>query len=192
MQFASSLPWFMFDLYNKQLITSATIPEGVIKDTKAIVITETPIPGRNFQPISTGGNGNRKISFSLPICRRNAVDGDMLLLKQFELLRNQSQGFLGKAAQRGQFSSNPKVLYSWGIASVPLVCYVTKCEFQHTANMVNAIGIPQHSVVDIELAIDETDPLYAAEEQFRNAAALLGGLESLFAIAQGKLGGNPF
>lgn len=192
MNFSSSLPWFMYDLYNKQLITSATIPEGAIKDSKAVVITETPIPGRNFQPISTGGNGNRKISFSLPICRRNAVDGDMMLLKQFELLRNQAQGFLGKAAQRGQFSANPKVLYSWGTGSIPQVFYVTKCDFSHTANMVNALGIPQHSIVDFELTLDETDPLYSAEEQFRNAAALLGGIESLFAIAQKTFGGNPF
>lgn len=192
MQFASSLPWFMYDMYNKQLITSASIPEGTIKDSKAIIITETPIPGRNFQPISTGGNGNRKVSFSLPLCRRGSADGNLLLIKQFELLRNQSQGFLGRAAQRGQFSSNPKVLYSWGVGVVPLVWYVTKCEFQHTANMVNAIGISQHSVVDIELILDETDILYAAEEQFRNVAAVLGGIESLFAMTKAKLGGNPF
>jgi len=192
LQFSSSLPWYMYDLYNKQLITSATIPEGMIKDSKAVVITETPIPGRNFQPISTGGNGNRKVSFTLPICRRNSADGNLMIVKQFELLRNQSQGFLGKASQRGQFSSNPKVLYSWGVGVVPLVWYVTKCEFQHTANMVNAIGMPQHSLVDIELALDETDPLYAAEEQFRNVAAVLGGIESLFAIAQKSFGGNPF
>lgn len=192
MQFASSLPWYMYDLYNKQLITSATIPEGEIKDRKSVVITETPIPGRNFQPISTGGNGNRKISFRLPICRRGETSGDMMLLKQFDLLRNQSQGFLGRAAQRGQFSSNPKVLYSWGIGSMPQVFYVSKCDFDHTANMVNALGIPQHSIIDIELILDESHPLYIAEEQFRNAAAVLGGIESLFAIAKSQEGGNPF
>ena len=165
----------MFDLYNKQLITSATIPEGDIKDSKSIVIVETPIPGRNFQPVSVGGNGNRKISFTLPLVNRNGIYGNVLFVKQFELLRNQAAGFLGIAKKKGQFTPNPRVLYSWGIGSTPLVWYVTKCDFTHKAQMVNAIGFPQYTAVDIELTLDETDPLYKAEEVFRNVAAVLGG-----------------
>lgn len=191
MKFSTNIPWFMYDLYNKQLITSVTIPDGEIKDVKSIILTETPIPGRNFQPISTGGNGNRDISFSLPLVRRNSVDGNIMLLKQFDLLRNQSQGLLGLSALKGQFSPNPKVLYMWGVNSVPLVWFVKKCEFRNTANMVNGIGLPQLSYVDIELLLDETDPLYKAEEAFRNVASVIGSTESLFAIAENALGANP-
>lgn len=192
MQFSSNLPWYIYDLYNKQIITSAAIPEGEIKDVKSIIITETPIPGRNFQPISTGGNGNRKVSFRLPIPRRNKVDGNVMLLKQFELLRNQAQGILGLAALKGQFSPNPKVLYSWGIGSVPMVYYVTKCDFTHTAGMVNALGLPQLSYVDMELVLDESNILYKAEEAFRNASAIIGGIESLFAVEKSAAKRNPF
>lgn len=192
MQFLSSLPWYMFDLHNLQLITSVTIPEGEIKDSKSVIITETPIPGRNFQPISTGGNGNRTVSFTLPILKRSVAAGNVMLLKQFDLLRNQAQGLLGLAALKGQFSPNPKVLYSWGIGSVPLVWYVSKCDFRHTANMVNGIGNPQFSYVDIELKLDETHPLYKAEESFRNVSAVIGEVESLFAVAKAKSKRNPF
>lgn len=192
MQFLSSLPWYMFDLHNLQLITSVTIPEGEIKDSKSVVITETPIPGRNFQPISTGGNGNRTVSFTLPILKRSVAAGNVMLLKQFDLLRNQAQGLLGLAALKGQFSPNPKVLYSWGIGSVPLVWYVSKCDFRHTANMVNGIGNPQFSYVEIELKLDETHPLYKAEESFRNVSAVIGEVESLFDVARAKSKRNPF
>jgi hypothetical protein len=192
-KFPSSLPWYMFDLYNKQLITSATIPEGEIKDVKSVVIVETPIPGRNFQPVSVGGNGNRKISFTLPIVNRNGSYGNILLVKQFELLRNQSAGFLGTAKKKGQFTPNPRVLYSWGIGSVPLVWYVSKCDFSHRAQMVNAIGFPQYSAVEIELTLDETDPLYKAEEMFRDIAAVLGETLGLIDTVSQQIGaGSPF
>jgi len=193
LKFPSSLPWFMFDLYNLQLITSATIPEGEIKDSKSVIVTETPIPGRNFQPISVGGNGNRKISFTLPLVNRNGAYGNILLVKQFELLRNQAAGFLGLSKMRGQFTPNPRVLYYWGVGSVPLVFYVSKCDFRHTANMVNAIGVPQHSYVEIELVLDETDPLYKAEETFRNVAAVLGETLGLLDVGAQQVGiGSPF
>lgn len=190
-QFLSNLPWFMYDLYNKQLITTLTIPSGEIKDSKSIILTETPIPGRNFQPLSPGGNGNRKISFTLPIINRNSETGNMLTLKQFALLRNQSQGFLGLSATKGQFSPNPKVLYYWGTGSVPLVYFVSKCEMSHRADMVNAAGIPQMTNVDIELILDETNVLYKSEEIFRNTAAVLGELQLQTMLNYG-LTGRPY
>jgi len=193
LKFPSNLPWFMFDLYNRQLITSASIPEGEIKDSKSVIITETPIPGRNFQPISVGGNGNRKISFTLPIMNRNLINGNMLLLKQFDLLRNQGQGIFGLSAFKGQFAPNPKVLYYWGVGSIPLVYYVSKCDFRHSSNMVNAIGQPQASYVDIELVLDETNPLYKAEEVFRNVGAVVGEVFSLIDVVKQQTGlGNPY
>jgi len=186
------LPWYMFDIYNLQLITSITIPMGEINDTKEIFLSETPIPGKNFAPISPGGNGNRKISFTLPVIMRNNSVGNMLLLKQFDLLRNQAQGFLG-IRKAGQFNPNPKVLYSWGTGSVPLIYYVAKCEMKHTSNMVNQLGNPQHSLIDIELVLDETNLLYKAEEMFRNLAAVAGMALNLTNVVNNHISGRaPF
>ena len=183
----ANLPWFMFDLASKQLITSVTIPDGDIGDKKDVIITETPIPGRNFQPISQGGNGNRKISFSIPIVSRLIADGNVGILKQFDALRNQSRGIYGLRAG-GQFRPNPKVLYMWGVGSVPLPYYVTSCSFTHRADMVNAFGNPTYTKVDMELTLDETDPLYKAEEIFRSVAAALGQLQGAAqALSRGRL-----
>jgi hypothetical protein len=85
----------MVDLSNMNLITTRTVPEGKIQDSKQIIYTEQPIPGRNYRPVSFGGNGNRKISFTLPVLRRNDATGNMLIIKQFESLRNQARGFFG-------------------------------------------------------------------------------------------------
>ena len=72
--------WWMFDLSNYQLITTHTIP-GDVKDIKDIVLSETPIPGQNYQAVWYGGGGNRKISFTLPIMKRG-IDGNIMLLKR--------------------------------------------------------------------------------------------------------------
>lgn len=192
-RFPSNLPWFMYDLYNHQLITSSAIPMDDIKDTKSVILTETPIPGRNFQPISPGGNGNRKVSFTLPIIDRTPGVGNVSQLKQFELLRNQSQGIAGYRAARGELKSNPKVLYYWGTGSVPLVWFVASISLRHVSNMVNAFGIPQASYVDIELVLDETDRLYKAEAAFRNYAAFLGESSGAASGIVQQLGlGAPF
>ena len=167
-----NLPWFIYDLSNKQLITSNTIPQGEISDSKDVVLTETPILGNNFAPISAGANGNRKISLQIPIVNRG-VSGNILLIKQFELLRNKSRGFLG-LKRKSQWANNPKVLYYWGVGSVPLEYYVSKCQIQHTANMVNEFGIPQHSVVALELVLDETSLLYKIEEVYQDIASVMG------------------
>jgi len=181
-KFAANLPWYMFDLSSQQLITSAQIPEGGIKDSKAVIMTETPIPGLNMQPVSFGGNGNRKIAFKLPILARGSDLGNIALIKQFEVLRNQRRGIMGLYPQ-GQFVPNPKVLYSWGIGSVPLVYYVTKLEFEHRADMVNRAGAPTYTMVDIELTLDETGWLYKAEETFRAAMLMFGIAEGAVSTA---------
>lgn len=167
-----NLPWFIFDLTNKQLITSNTIPQGEIGDDKNVIFTETPILGNNFAPVSAGANGNRKISMQIPIINRG-LEGNIALIKQFELLRNKSRGFLG-LKRKNQWANNPKVLYCWGVGSVPLEYYVTKCSIQHTANMVNAVGLPQHSIVSLELTLDETSMLYKVEEVYRDITSVMG------------------
>ena len=172
--------WYMFDLGNYQLITSPTLP-GEIKDSKDVILSETPIPGQNFSPIDYGGGGNRKISFTLPIINRNGNEGNMLLLKQFENLRNRATGFADLTAS--QFTPNPKVLYNWGLGSVPLVYWVKKCDFSHGDGWANYIGNPQYTLVDIELWLDEKHPLNQAELIARKFASITNYGQSVLNIA---------
>lgn len=186
-RYVFALPWFMFDLYNKQLITTPIIP-GDISDTKGIVLVETPIPGLNYAPIQPGGNSNRKISFTLQLVKRNNTVGNVLMLKQFDQLRNQGIG-LGNifSGVRGQFTPNPKVLYYWGIGSAPLEWYVSKCDVTHKKGWVNQLGYPQYSEISIELTLDETSPLYKLEEAFRTLSALGGEALSAFDVIDNQL-----
>jgi len=163
-EFSFRLPWFIYDLYNHQLITSQTIP-GDIKDTKDIFLTEVPIPGLNYAPIQPAGNGNRKISFSLPLLKRNNTIGNSLLLRQFDALRNQAPGLLN--IYSNQFNPNPKVIYFWGTGSLPLEFFVSKCSLTNFKGWVNQFGQPQYSEVEIELIVDERSALYKAEEMYR-------------------------
>jgi hypothetical protein len=176
-----ALPFLMVDLSNMNLIMTRTIPEGKIQDSKQIIYTEQPIPGRNYQPVSFGGNGNRKISFTLPVLRRNDETGNTLIIKQFDSLRNQARGFLGFKAV-GQFSPNPKVLFQWGHNIIPLIYYVSKCDFEHNADFVNARSIPQLTNVSMELILDEESDIYKAEESFRIASAAAGNIENVLDI----------
>ena len=166
-EYAFSLPWFMYDFYNFQLITSPTVP-GDIKDSKDIFLTETPIPGLNYSPVQPSGNGNRKISFTLPLIKRNNTVGNSLLLQQFHALRNQGRGLLDIFSQ--QFAPNPKVLYYWGTGSLPLEYFVSKCEFTNKKSWINQVGQPQYSEVSIELILDENTFLYKAEELYRKVS----------------------
>ena len=185
--YAGNIPWFMFDLSNYQLITSITAPSD-IKDIKSLVFTETPIPGKNFSPIFPSGNGNRKISFTLPLIKRNNTIGNILILKQFEMLRNQSTNFLDFSAT--QFSPNPKVLFFWGVGGVPLVYYVSRCDFSHKQGWINQIGNPQYSEVEIELILDETHPLYKAEEMFRKVSAMTGQVLNAYEVSSAFITGD--
>jgi len=188
------LPWYMFDLMNIQLITTVTIPTD-ITDTKDIVLSETPIPGLAFNPINQGGFGNRKVSFTIPLVKRNNTVGNVTILKQFENLRNQAFGLnpTNIFRQSSQFTPNPKVLFYWGTGSgVPLEWYVKKCDPVHKSQFVNRFGYPQYSEIQIELWLDETSPLYKAEETFRKLSSFTGMVQSGFDIAQGLKGEGVF
>lgn len=185
-EYKFNVPWFLFDLTNYQLITSKIIP-GDIRDTKQIVLAETPVPGLNYHPVFTSGGGNRHISFTLPLIKRNGVYGNVLLLQQFMMLRNQSMGLL--STKKVRFNPMPKVLYYWGTGSIPLPYFVAKCDAVHKAGWVNAAGAPQYSEIEMELILDEEDPLYKAEELYRIAAALAGEVTSVFDLASG---GKPY
>ena len=184
------LPWFIFDIYSYQVITSPLIP-GDITDTKDIILTETPIPGLNYAPIMPVGNGNRKISFTLPLMKRNNTVGNVLNLKQFDILRNQARRITDIFAN--QFNPNPKVLYYWGVGSMPLIYYVKKCDFTHKQYWTNEMGQPQYSEVNLELWLDEGSVLYQAEELFRKVSAIVAttiesvsGVTTAIGITKGK------
>ena len=180
-----NIPWFMFDLDNLQLITSQFIPSD-ISDTKSIVFTENPIPGLNYQPMQYGGGGNRKISFTLPLIKRKSAAGNILMLKQFDNLRNQATGLFGFSSS--QFQSNPKVLYNWGTGSLPQIYYVTKCDAVHKKGFINSVGVPQFSEIDFELALKEDSLLYRAEEMYRKVSSLLGMVEGVVDAVEARNG----
>lgn len=170
---AKALFWYMLDVDNYQLITSPYLIPSDIKDSKDIVLAETPIPGLNFKPITYGGGGNRKISFTLPIIKRQPIIGNVQIVNQFEMLRNQSTGYTKVFS--GQFTPTPRVLYQWGLHSTPQVYWVKKCDFSHRADFVNSAAYPQFTMVDIELWLDETSNMYHMEEVFRKASATAAG-----------------
>lgn len=182
---AGNLRWFMLDLTNRQLITGPHVPDD-IKDTKEIVLTETPIPGQNFSPIQTGGMGNRKLSFTIPLIKRNNTVGNMLLLKQFHTLRNKARN------ERGGRGKNPRVLYYWGIGSLPQVYYVKKCDVTNKKQWVNQFGYPTYSEIQIELWQDYTHPVTRAEEEFRDLTRRLGIVLPAFDIVSSALNDTPY
>ncbi len=179
-----NIPWFIYDIMNTQLIVSKTIPLGNISDTKNIVLSETPIPGLGFSPIQAGGMGNRKIAFTLPLIKRDNTVGNVLLLKQFENLRNPAYGIANLFQSVGQFTPNPKVLFYWGTGNaVPLEWFVAKCDPVHTSGFVNNIGLTQYSEISIELWLDETSLLFKAEEEFRKLGSYTAAIQNLIDIA---------
>jgi len=168
-----ALPFMLVDISNGIVIMSKPIPSD-IADNKNIVITETPIPGLDFSPINQSGQGNRKISFTLPIIKRNNTIGNTLQLKQFENLRQKAFGLASIFLRQGQFTPGPKVLFNWGIGSIPLIWYVSKCDFNHKAEFVNQLGNPQWTDVSLELILDEENPLNIGEGIFRKLSSMLG------------------
>jgi len=182
--------WWMYDLTNQQLITSGTIPEGSIGDSKNIVLAEQQIPGLNYSPIQPGGNDNKSVSFSIPIIGRNRAVGNILLLKQFENLRNTASNLRDVFKGANQFTGNPKVLYHFGSGtSIPLEYYVKRCDMEHRSDQVNNVGYPTFSRINIELILDEESLLTKQEAVFRKissyAGSIQGGIQAVRSIVDG-------
>lgn len=170
-----NLPWYMFDIDNKQLITSIPIPSTDISDAKDVILTEQPIPGASFSHVHAGGMGNRKISFTLPVVKRNNTVGNILLLRQFQNLREPAFGWRGIFKANEQFKPNPRVLYAWGLGAVPLIYFVKKCDFKHKQGLTNNLGYPQYTDVDFELWLDENHP-YNKMEMYMRRLGSIGGM----------------
>jgi hypothetical protein len=182
-----NMPFFMFDIDNKQLITTTIIP-GDISDNKDIVLVETPVPGLNANLINYAGGGVRKVSFTLPLVKRNNTVGNILILKQFDNLRNQAAGLTSLFTS--QFTPTPKVLFYYGTGSIPLIWWVKKCDATHKQGWVNALGHPQYSEINIELWLDETNVLYKAEEVFRKLASLTGMVVNAYDTIDSQVRGS--
>ena len=185
-----NIPWFMFDLRNYQLITSNTIPSSDITSSKPIVLAETPIPGLNYNPVQDGGRGNEKIGFTIPLVKRDGLTGNVLLVKQFDNIRNQP-GSLKELFKRqsSQFAGASKVLYHWGTSnSIPLEYYVTKCDYNHKTAFVNRLGNTQFTEVIMELLLDEKAPIFKVEEVFRKLASFAGGAQGASDVGTGQAG----
>jgi len=178
MKFPRIIPWYMFILDANLLITSPIVPTE-ITDNKSILFAETTIPGLDYAPISAGGFGNRKISFTLQIIQRKSLDGNVNLLKLYEVLRNPTSTLADIFKQSSQFKQNPKVIYNYGIGSAPLVWYVTKCNFVHLGQYTNAIGNPKFTNVNIELTLDEKNFTNQMEKVFRQFASMVGSAQSV-------------
>lgn len=183
-KFPFNVPFFMFDIDNKQLISTRFVPSD-IRDTKDIVLVENPVPGLNYQPITQGGGGNRKLAFTLPLVKRNNTVGNVLMLKTFDMLRQQVVGIFNFKFSTGQFTSYPRVLFYYGVGSVPLIYRVKKCDPTHKQGWTNELGFPQYSELDIELWLDENNFIYKAEEVFRKISAITGSVIGLYEIAKG-------
>jgi hypothetical protein len=179
---SGKIPWFMFDIDNRQLITSPVIPSD-ISDTKEIIFAEQPVPGRGFAPVAPSGANNRRLSFTLQLIKRDGVVGNLAMLKQFDMLRHSSAGVFGRTRERFR---NPKVLYYWGTGSVPLVYWVARADATHKQGWVNDRGIPQYSEIQIELILDQTSQVYKMEEQFRQIASFLGNFDLPGSLTGGR------
>ena len=187
------VPWGIINRRTFQLITSIIIP-GDIKDSKEVILTEVPIPGLGFSPINAGGGGNRKISFTLPLIKRNNTVGNTLILQEFFNLRQRSFGLKNVFDKTQQFAPVQKVLYSWGTGSPPLPYFVKKADFTHKQGWVNELGNPKFSEVEIELWLDESDTIFKVEEIFRGMGSLAGVHEQAYDTVTGIAGkgGTPF
>lgn len=174
-----NMPWWMWDKTNKELITSKLVP-GDISDTKKITLSETQTPGLNYDPISTGGAGNRKLAFQIPVVMRNNTVGNSLLLAQFDRLRENASGTIvasGFKQSESQFAPRPKVIYSYGIGQ-PLEFFVNACNFTHKTGFINELGYSKFTAVSIELWLDEESPLFIMAQSYRKLASFAGQIQN--------------
>lgn len=172
------VPWWILDIANRQLITTPIIP-GDISDSKSINWAEMQIPGMNYQPVSYGGLGNKEVSFNLMLLKRNKTVGNIPLLKQFEQLRQPKVSLGGIFKKSRQHTEPPRVLYNWGVGTIPLVYMVSSVSFVHKSMMTNQTASPQNTEVSITLKLDESHPLNRAEEMFRKVMAAGGAAAAI-------------
>lgn len=187
----NGVPWYIIveSLVPPLVITSRVIP-GAISDSTPVIYAEVPVPGLDYTPLNPMRIGNNKLAFSVPIINRQKTKGNQEILNQIELLR-QTQKSLADllSLNRGiNFSGPPKVLYGWGThRAFPLQYLVRKADFNHNAPMPpNKLGYSRYTVVDFELEIDGTSPLFTAWQKEIRVAAAAGLSSSAYDIFGSK------
>lgn len=155
-----ALPWYMYIVDTKTLITSPTIPTN-ISDRKQIVYAEAEPPGLNYTPLYPSRNGGRKISFQIVIIDRRTQLGNSNILQQFETLRNNNTDI--NIFDSSDIVLNPpsEVIYSWGLFTPPLKYLVRKCDFEHRSDQTQKkTGYSSFTTVDLELELIENSDLF--------------------------------
>ncbi|ATN94956.1 hypothetical protein [Leptospira phage LE3] len=177
------LPWYLFNPENGILITSPTYPLS-IQDRKEVIYAELGVPGLNYTPLVPSRNGNRKISFTLPIINRKGALGNSNMMQAFEMLRNSDNPsllpiFTGSIVKKVQFESTPQVVYSWGTHSTPLMYSVRKMDFTHDGRFTTKMGASAYTMVECELELDENSMLYKMQNLLRVVQARAGLVQNL-------------
>lgn len=190
MNIPAILDFFIFDIDNKQLITSKIVPSDIL-DSKDIFLTEQPIPGLNFSPINLGGSGNRHISFTIPLIKRDPFFGNIAQLKLYECLRQPVANMANIFSGNLQFVPNPKVLFKYGTGSLPLIYYVKKCDFIHKQQWQNSLGEPQFSEIQLEFILDENNVLNKIEKTYRQMMSVIGQVQQSSESIQSNIISNP-
>lgn len=188
-KFPGSIPFWMFDTKNFQLIVSKSIPLSV-NDNKAIVYAEVSVPGGSTSDLNFASMNSEEHSFSLRIANFNESVGNSLLMAQSRNLRRQG-GALDVALNpfgKRSFTSNPPVLMWWGTGKfTPLFFKVTEMGFNHQNH--NRFGFPQVTDVSIKVRLDESGVLFALEDTFTKVASYGGMAQALLKLFSST---NPY
>lgn len=151
-----TMPWFMYDLTNRQIVFNLRARPEHIQDTKQIKYTEVPVYGQADPPLVYSGGGLRRLSFNIKFFSNSPI-GHIPLLAQIRAMRHGN-------LNRTSVNKGVRVIYFWGTGSVPLVWHVAKADIVHDG-AATRVGMPYWSEVAFELIVDTTHPLYKIEQQ---------------------------
>jgi len=183
------IPFFMFDMGNYELIILPNVPLEV-KSAKEIKWVPTETPGGSTTPMQFSTFGPQTLSFTIKVIDRNPYAGNLPILKQFEKLRVPTEGLMSLLFDT-KSNANPQVLFWYGTGNLlPLVYYVTKCEFNHI--MIGKFNFPEATEIDMELKLDESHILYRAERIARMALSIAGMGLAIYRIVQAFMDEKPY
>jgi len=183
------IPWFMIDLNNYTVISLPNVPLSVTSN-KPINWAKISSPGNEFQPMQFSNMGAQEISFDIKLANRNWMWGNVPILKLFENLRTPAESLLTMLFNNVS-NANPQVLFWYGTGNlIPLVYYVEKCDFTHTA--FTQMGYPSVTDISMTLTLDEDSTLYKAEKMARFIMMYVGMAESIYNVINSFKGEKPY
>lgn len=186
-----SLPWFIVDFENFDLITLPNVPLEVTS-VKQINWAQQAVPGDETMPQQFTGMGPQEISFNIDVIKKSNTVGALPTIKQFEGLRTPIFNILSLI--KGGPNRNAQVLFWYGTGNtIPQVYFVTKVDFQNS--MYNFLGYPQRSVISMTLRLDEKNVLYTIEKFARLILRILGLVDGVVMLVNriaSKSGERPY